>query len=113
MRVRCFTQDDAHIFMTPEQIKDEIKGVYNLIDQVYSVFGFKYHVELSTPAGKLHRHRRDVAQATDGLQGALDELGVNLRGQRGRRRLLRPQDRLPPGGQHWPYLAVRHHSSWT
>ena len=48
MRVRCFNQDDAHIFMTPEQIKDEIKGVANLIDQVYKLFGFKYHVELST-----------------------------------------------------------------
>ena len=43
MRVRCFTQDDAHIFMTQEQIKDEIKGVVGLIDQVYSLFGFKYH----------------------------------------------------------------------
>ncbi|MGN0115649.1 MAG: threonine--tRNA ligase, partial [Acutalibacteraceae bacterium] len=48
MRVRCFTQDDAHIFMMPEQIKDEIKGVAKLIDEVYSLFGFKYHVELST-----------------------------------------------------------------
>jgi len=48
MRVRCFTQDDAHIFMTPEQIPDEIKGVVRLIDEVYSNFGFKYHVELST-----------------------------------------------------------------
>ena len=48
MRVRCFTQDDAHIFMTPEQIKDEIKGVVKLIDQVYSLFGFEYHIELST-----------------------------------------------------------------
>ena len=48
MRVRCFTQDDAHIFMTPEQIRDEIKGVARLIDSVYQLFGFKYHVELST-----------------------------------------------------------------
>lgn len=48
MRVRCFTQDDAHIFMTPEQITDEIKGVVRLIDEVYTLFGFKYHVELST-----------------------------------------------------------------
>ena len=46
MRVRCFTQDDAHIFMMPEQIRDEIKGVVALIDAVYSLFGFKYHVEL-------------------------------------------------------------------
>ncbi|MBQ4347725.1 MAG: threonine--tRNA ligase, partial [Firmicutes bacterium] len=48
MRVRCFTQDDAHIFMTMDQIKDEIKGVITLIDGIYSRFGFKYHVELST-----------------------------------------------------------------
>ena len=48
MRVRCFAQDDAHIFMTPEQIRDEIKNVAGLINQVYSLFGFKSHVELST-----------------------------------------------------------------
>ena len=48
MRVRAFTQDDAHIFMLPEQIKDEIKGVVSLIDSVYKVFGFEYHMELST-----------------------------------------------------------------
>lgn len=48
MRVRCCTQDDAHIFMMPEQIQEEIKGVARLIDEVYSTFGFKYHVELST-----------------------------------------------------------------
>ena len=48
MRVRCFSQDDAHIFMTPDQIKDEIKGVVALIDEVYSLFGFNYHIELST-----------------------------------------------------------------
>ena len=48
MRVRCFTQDDAHIFMRPDQIRDEIKGVYQLIDEVYKVFGFQYTVELST-----------------------------------------------------------------
>ncbi|MCD7948502.1 MAG: threonine--tRNA ligase [Oscillospiraceae bacterium] len=47
-RVRCFTQDDAHIFMTPEQMQDEISNVINLIDSVYQTFGFQYHVELST-----------------------------------------------------------------
>ena len=60
MRVRCFTQDDAHIFMTPEQIKDEIKGVYHLIDEVYNVFGFEYHVELSTRPENSIGTRRDV-----------------------------------------------------
>ncbi|MEG2859551.1 MAG: threonine--tRNA ligase [Clostridia bacterium] len=76
MRVRCFTQDDAHIFMTPEQIKDEIKGVYNLIDEVYSVFGFKYHVELSTRPENSMGTDEMWQLATDGLQGALDEMGV-------------------------------------
>ena len=52
MRVRCFTQDDAHIFMLPSQIKDEIKGVIALIDKVYSLFGFEYHLELSTKPEK-------------------------------------------------------------
>ena len=48
MRVRCFTQDDAHLFMLPEQVKDEVKGVIDFIDDVYTMFGFKYHIELST-----------------------------------------------------------------
>ena len=47
-RVRCFTQDDAHIFMTPDQMKDEIKGVVQLFDEVYSTFGLTYQIELST-----------------------------------------------------------------
>ena len=76
MRVRCFTQDDAHIFMTPDQIKDEIKGVYHLIDQVYSLFGFPYTVELSTRPENSIGTDEMWQQATEGLQGALDELGV-------------------------------------
>ncbi|NLF28738.1 MAG: threonine--tRNA ligase, partial [Clostridiales bacterium] len=76
MRVRCFTQDDAHIFMTPEQIRDEIKGVYHLIDEIYSVFGFKYHVELSTRPENSMGTDEMWEKATDGLQGALDDLGV-------------------------------------
>jgi len=76
MRVRCFTQDDAHIFMTPEQIRDEIKGVYRLIDEVYSVFGFKYHVELSTRPENSIGTDEMWALATEGLQGALDDLCV-------------------------------------
>ena len=76
MRVRCFTQDDAHIFMTPEQIKDEIKGVYNLINEVYTRFGFPYHVELSTRPENSIGTDEMWELATNGLQGALDELGV-------------------------------------
>ena len=76
MRVRCFTQDDAHIFMTPEQIRDEIKGVYHLIDKVYSTFGFPYTVELSTRPENSIGTDEMWQQATEGLQGALDDLQV-------------------------------------
>ena len=77
MRVRCFTQDDAHIFMTPEQIHDEIKGVAKLIDDVYSLFGFKYHVELSTRPEDSMGSDEDWEMATDGLRSALDDLGLD------------------------------------
>ncbi len=74
MRVRCFTQDDAHIFMTQEQITDEIKGVVRLIDEVYSKFGFKYHVELSTRPENSIGSDEDWNVATEGLKKALDEM---------------------------------------
>ncbi|MCC8051745.1 MAG: threonine--tRNA ligase [Clostridiales bacterium] len=77
MRVRCFTQDDAHIFMTPEQIRGEIKGVVKLIDEVYQLFGFKYHVELSTRPENSMGSDEDWEMATEGLRGALDELGLD------------------------------------
>jgi threonyl-tRNA synthetase len=74
-RVRCFTQDDAHIFMTPEQIKDEIKGIVRLINEVYTLFGFKYHVELSTRPENSMGSDEDWNLATDALRAALDEIG--------------------------------------
>ena len=74
MRVRCCTQDDAHIFMKPEQIQDEIKGVARLIDEVYSNFGFRYHVELSTRPENSIGSDEDWEMATDGLKNALDDL---------------------------------------
>ena len=77
MRVRCFTQDDAHIFMTPEQIRDEIKGVAKLINEVYSLFGFKYHVELSTRPEDSMGSDEDWEMATDALRAALDDLGLD------------------------------------
>ena len=77
MRVRCFTQDDAHIFMTPEQIRDEIKGVATLINEVYSLFGFKYHVELSTRPEDSMGSDEDWEMATDALRAALDDLGLD------------------------------------
>ena len=77
MRVRCFNQDDAHIFMTPDQIKEEIMGVARLIDDVYTLFGFKYHVELSTRPEDSMGSDEDWEMATDGLRSALDELGLD------------------------------------
>ena len=74
MRVRCCTQDDAHIFMAPEQMQDEIKGVAHLIDEVYSNFGFKYHVELSTRSEKSIGSDEDWDMATKDLKNALDDL---------------------------------------
>ena len=76
MRVRCFNQDDAHIFMTPEQIKEEIKGVAKLINEVYTLFGFKYFVELSTRPEDSMGSDEDWEMATEGLRSALDELGL-------------------------------------
>ena len=77
MRVRCFTQDDAHIFMMPEQMRDEIKGVVALIDEVYQLFGFKYHVELSTRPEDSMGSDEDWELATEGLRGALNDLGLD------------------------------------
>lgn len=76
MRVRCFNQDDAHIFMTPEQIRDEIKGVVRLIDEVYQLFGFKYFIELSTRPEDSMGSDEDWEMATKGLRDALDEMGL-------------------------------------
>ncbi len=77
MRVRCFNQDDAHIFMTPDQIKTEIMGVARLINEVYTLFGFKYHVELSTRPEDSMGSDEDWEMATEGLRAALDELGLD------------------------------------
>ena len=74
MRVRCFTQDDAHIFMTDDQITSEIKGVVRLIDEVYSLFGFKYYVELSTMPEDHIGDEKDWENATNGLIAALEEM---------------------------------------
>lgn len=75
MRVRCFTQDDAHIFMMPSQIKDEILGVAKMIDSFYSLFGFEYHMELSTRPEKFIGTIESWDMATEALRSALDEMG--------------------------------------
>lgn len=77
LRVRSFTQDDAHIFMTPSQIKDEIKNVVALIDEVYKVFNFTYHVELSTRPENSMGSDEDWELATNALKNALDELKLD------------------------------------
>lgn len=77
MRVRAFTQDDSHIFMLEEHIKDEIKNVAKLIDKVYSTFGFSYHVELSTRPEKFLGEVEVWDQAEKDLKDALDELGLD------------------------------------
>lgn len=76
-RVRCFTQDDAHIFMTPEQIKDEIKGVIDLTDRIYKTFGFSYHVELSTKPENAMGSDEIWEMATNSLEEALIDKKIN------------------------------------
>lgn len=79
MRVRAFTQDDAHIFMLPGQIKDEIKGVVKLIDEVYGRFGFKYKVELSTRPENSMGSNEEWQLAESSLQGALEEMNMDFK----------------------------------
>ncbi|MBP5609787.1 MAG: threonine--tRNA ligase, partial [Clostridia bacterium] len=75
-RVRCFTQDDAHIYIRREQIRDEIVSVVHLINEVYSKFGFKYFIELSTRPENSMGSDEDWEAATDGLKNALESLGL-------------------------------------
>ncbi len=75
MRVRCFTQDDGHMFLARDQIRDEIVRIVNIIDGMYNLFGFKYHVELSTRPDNSMGSDEDWEIATDSLRDALDSLG--------------------------------------
>ncbi|CBZ05022.1 threonine--tRNA ligase [Clostridium botulinum] len=79
MRVRCFTQDDAHLYMTKEQIKEEIVGIIKLIDKFYKLFGFEYFVELSTRPEDSMGSDEDWEIATNGLREALDSIGKEYR----------------------------------
>lgn len=79
MRVRAFTQDDAHIFMLPEQIIDEIKGVIDLVDHFYKLFGFPYHVELSTKPEKAMGSDEIWEKATNALIQAMQEKGMDYK----------------------------------
>ena len=77
MRVRCFTQDDAHIFMRDDQIEDQIRGVTKLINEVYTQFGFEYFVELSTRPEDSMGSDEDWEMATNGLRKALEDMGLD------------------------------------
>ena len=77
MRVRCFTQDDAHIFMRDDQIEDQIKGVTKLLNEVYTQFGFEYFVELSTRPEDSMGSDEDWEMATNGLRKALEDMGLD------------------------------------
>ena len=77
MRVRCFTQDDAHIFMRDDQIEDQIKGVTKLINEVYTQFGFEYFVELSTRPEDSMGSDEAWEMATNGLRKALEDMGLD------------------------------------
>lgn len=79
MRVRCFTQDDAHLFMMPSQVKDEILGIINMIDYFYKLFGFNYHVELSTRPENSMGEEEDWNAATDALREVLEEKKINFK----------------------------------
>ena len=79
MRVRNFTQDDAHLYMTPDQIKEEIIGIIELTDKIYNIFGFKYHVELSTRPENSMGSDEDWDKAIMALREALEEKGVEYR----------------------------------
>ena len=76
-RVRCFTQDDAHLYITRDQIADEVVNVAHLIMSVYDKFGFPYHVELSTRPDNSMGTDEDWDAATEGLKGALEKLGMD------------------------------------
>ncbi|RQD77243.1 MAG: threonine--tRNA ligase [Candidatus Syntrophonatronum acetioxidans] len=79
MRVRCFTQDDAHIFMLPSQVKGEIKNILDLVDYFYKIFGFQYHVELSTRPEKAMGSREMWDMATRALREVLEENSIDYK----------------------------------
>ena len=109
LRVRAFTQDDAHVFCTPDQITDEVDSICQAIDELYARFGFdQVRVELSTRPDKSHRHRRAVGAGRGRAARGARAPGPRVRGQPGRGHLLRAEDRLPHHRRTRALLAVRH-----
>ena len=96
LRVRAFTQDDAHVFCTEEQIVDEVRDIIEVIDELYAVFGFDdVRVELSTRPEKSIGTDEQWDAAEGALAQALDADGPRVSGEPRRRRVLRAEDRLP------------------
>ena len=110
-RVRCFNQDDAHLFVRPDQLTDEIVGVVNLIDSVYQKFGFTYHLELSTRPEDSMGSDEDWERAEAGLREALERLGKEYVVNEGDGAFYWSEDRLPPGRLPRSHLAVRHRAA--
>ncbi len=108
-RVRTFTQDDAHIFMLPEQVKDEIVGVIDLVDQVYKLFGFKYHVSFR-PVRKKPWKRRRMEQRNECVTGSIRSKGMDFIITK-RRRVLRPKIDFHLEDSIGRDMAVRYHST--
>ena len=99
LRVRGFTQDDAHILCMPEQLDAEIKGVLKFVQEVMGIFGFEYEMELSTRPEKSIGSDEAWELATSALHSALKDSGRAFRDQRRRRRFLRPEDRYQAQGR--------------
>ena len=109
LRVRAFTQDDAHVYCTPEQVTDEVDSICQAIDELYARFGFdQVRVELSTRPDKSHRHRRAVGAGRGRPARGARAPGPRVRGQPRRGHVLRAEDRLPHHRRARPLVAVRH-----
>ena len=108
LRARGFTQDDAHVFCTRDQVVDEVVAILDLVDHIMTTFGFEYTAEISTRPEKSIGTDDMWEHATNSLKEALRAPRAGLRDQRGRRRLLRPEDRHQGEGRHRPHLAVLH-----
>ena len=108
MRVRCFTQDDAHIFMMPEQITTEIINVIKLIDSIYKTFGFSYRMELSTKPENAMGSDEIWELATDALKQALEQNGDTYKINEGDGAFYGAKDRLPSSRHPGTELAMRH-----
>ncbi len=105
LRVRGFTQDDSHIFCTPDQLEDEVNGVIDLVDYMMQTFGYTYSAYLATRPEKWVGTEDVWEHATEMLRRALKKRGMAVRSGRGRRHLLRAEDRHQALRCNWPRVA--------